>query len=140
MQELEGADQATREGAPPDQHALPAHGMQELEGERGSIPKSKGEGGTPPEKARMPFVRGLIQGMGCNLQDLTKSHSARSLRKKPMKERPRRGYPPNGRAHLTRAAAKGGRGGVQITPTVHSGDTGGGGRTRQCGTSPQGRA
>ena len=73
MQEREGGgpDQATGEGAPPDQRALPAHRMQEQGGEGGSTPHPDGEGGAPPEQARTPFVRGLIQDMGGNPQDLS---------------------------------------------------------------------
>ena len=47
--EGEGADQVTGEGAPPKQRALPAHGMQEQGGEEGITPQPEGEGGTPPK-------------------------------------------------------------------------------------------
>ena len=71
MQEREGGSpyQATREGSPPKQHAFLAHGMKERGG--GSTPQPEGEGVTPPEQARTPFVHGLIQEMEGNLQDLS---------------------------------------------------------------------
>ena len=45
-------------------------------GERGGgggILQPEGEGGTPPEQARTPFVHGLIQEMGGNPKDLRRS-------------------------------------------------------------------
>ena len=73
MQERDGGrvDQATGEGTPTEQRALPAHGMQERGVEGGGNPQPKEEGGTPPEQARTPFMRGLIQEMGGNPQDLS---------------------------------------------------------------------
>ena len=44
--------------------------MQEREGEVGSTPHQEGEGGATPEQPRTPFVRGLIEEMGDNPQDL----------------------------------------------------------------------
>ena len=66
MQERErggGADQDAKGGAPPEQHALPAHDMQER-GEVRRNPTEKGWGGHPPEQERKPFMYGLIQEMG----------------------------------------------------------------------------
>ena len=61
-----GAPDQDAEGEyPPNQRALPVHGMQE----RGGGAPGKG-GGAPPEQERMPFVRGLIQEMGGSPQDL----------------------------------------------------------------------
>ena len=56
MQEREGggADQATGEGAPPKQRALPEHTMQEQGGEGTSTPHPKGEGGAPQSKRARP--------------------------------------------------------------------------------------
>ena len=84
-----------REGAPPEKRAITAHGMQGRGGgakSRGShqgtpqaacAPSARhagtggggtlqpeGEGGKPPEQACMPFMRGLIQEMKGNTQDL----------------------------------------------------------------------
>ena len=64
-----GPDHGTKEGAPSEQCALPAHGMQER---AGVTPHHEGEGGTPPEQERMPFVHGLIQDMGGNPQELSR--------------------------------------------------------------------
>ena len=58
------------QGDPPDQRAPPTHGMQGRGGERGDNIPPEGEGGPPPEQAHTPFVRGLIQEMGGNPQDL----------------------------------------------------------------------
>ena len=71
MQKREGggAYQVTGEGAPPNQRALPA--QQAGEGGGGGTPQPEGEGGTPPKQAHTPFVRGLIQEMGGNPQDLS---------------------------------------------------------------------
>ena len=94
---LRSQREAEEEGAPPEQRALPAHGMhgrggpliptnnqrdppeqrapqahgvQIRGGEIGAGTQPEGEGGTPPEKARTPVVRGLNQEMGGNSQDL----------------------------------------------------------------------
>ena len=45
--------------------------MQEQRGEGGITPKPDGEGESPPEQARTSFLRGLIQEMGGNPQDLS---------------------------------------------------------------------
>ena len=89
--------QEEEEGAPPEQRAIPVHGMQG----RGRTPNPKtasrgpseqcappthgmqgqgregagniqpeGKGGPPPNQARTPFLRGLIQEMGGKPQDL----------------------------------------------------------------------
>ena len=58
-------------GVPPEQRGHPAHVMQEQEGGRGGhSPARRRGGGAPPEQARTPFLRGLIQEMGGNPQDL----------------------------------------------------------------------
>ena len=50
--------------APSKQRAPRAYGIQRQGGERGAVPQPKEEGGPPPEQARTPFVRVLIQEMG----------------------------------------------------------------------------
>ena len=47
--------------------------MQEREWEGGETPHQEGEGGTLPEQARTLFMRGLIQEIWDNPQDLLSS-------------------------------------------------------------------
>ena len=56
-------DQEAEEGTPPQQRALPAHGIQ-VRGEVQGTPHQEGEGGAPPDQERMTFVHGLINEMG----------------------------------------------------------------------------
>ena len=72
MQEREGEetpDCVSKKGTPPEQRALPAHGIQER-GEGGETPRQEGEGGAPPKQERTPFLHGLIQDVGHGPQDL----------------------------------------------------------------------
>ena len=61
-------------GTTPEQHALPAHGMQEREGGGGNQERERG---SPPEQERTPLVCGLIQEMGGGPQDLQRLPTAR---------------------------------------------------------------
>ena len=55
---------------PPEQRAPPAHGGQIGGGESGAGTQPDGEGGAPPKQARTPFVRCLIQEIGKTPKDL----------------------------------------------------------------------
>ena len=54
--------------------------MQEQGG--GSTSQPEGEGETPPKQARMPFMRGLIQEMGGNPQDLISPPPHRKMKRR----------------------------------------------------------